>query len=179
MRFKIAVAFLMWAMVAAPRLTVEAQMPASVQREEMKKLDFLVGEWKGGGWIEGSGRRSTFTTTEIIQSKLGGLGLLIEGIHKYKVPGKEGEVTGGFEALAIVTYDEQAKLYRWRSATTHGRGGNFEAKLIGPGTLQWGDSSFRYTIKITEAGQWHEIGEFPRDGKAWERFFEMTLQRVK
>ena len=51
-----------------------AQDPAAAQREAMKKLDFLVGEWKGEGWMEfAPGQRRTFRGTEVVQSKLDGL----------------------------------------------------------------------------------------------------------
>lgn len=42
---------------------------------------------------------------------------------------------------------------------------------------QGGD--IRFTITLTEKDEWHEAGEFSRDGKNWIEFFEMTLQRVK
>jgi hypothetical protein len=37
----------------------------------------------------------------------------------------------------------------------------------------------RFTVRLNEKGQWFEVGEFSRDGKAWQKFFEMTLERVK
>jgi hypothetical protein len=37
----------------------------------------------------------------------------------------------------------------------------------------------RFTIRLTEKDQWQEIDEFSQDGKTWDKFFEMTLQRVK
>ena len=57
-----------------------AQTPASGQRVEMKKLDWLVGHWKGTGWMQmGPQGRKEFTITETIQGKLDGLVLVIEG----------------------------------------------------------------------------------------------------
>lgn len=146
--------------------------------EKMQALAFLEGTWKGEGWIAGKEGRIPLASTERVRSKLGGHALLVEGIHRSKAAsGAEGEVL--FEALALVTYDGEAELYQWRSATTEGRGGNFEARVVGTETLQWGQKdNFRYTINIDEEGRWHEIGESTRDGgKTWHQFFEMTLEK--
>ena len=57
-----------------------AQTPASGQRAEMKKLDWLVGQWKGAGWMQmGPQGRKEFTITETVEAKLDGLVLVIEG----------------------------------------------------------------------------------------------------
>ena len=54
----------------------------------MKKLDFLVGEWKGEGWMEFvPGQRRTFRGTEVVQSKLGGLLVTIEGLFRGQAGG--------------------------------------------------------------------------------------------
>jgi len=50
--------------------------------------------------------------------------------------------------------------------------------------MEWGFQTpqggrVRYTIKLTDQGDWFEIGEFSADEKNWRKFFEMTLQRVQ
>src|SRR3974377_2170985 len=66
-----------------------AQAPASGQRAEMKKLDWLVGQWKGGGWIQMAPQgRKEFTEAETVQSKLDGLVFLIDGQGKSKARDK-------------------------------------------------------------------------------------------
>jgi hypothetical protein len=37
----------------------------------------------------------------------------------------------------------------------------------------------QYRIKLNEAGQWTETGEWSRDEETWNQFFGMTLDRVK
>ena len=157
-------------LISVLSIMVSAQTPVSIQKEAMKKLDFLVGQWTGEGWVkQRDGERRTFSSAETIQSKLDGLVLLIEGTHT------------GFEALALVSYDKTAKQYRWRSFTSDGRGGDVEAKLIGERTLQWGrEGRFRYTIKISEGGLWNEVGESSQDGgETWVQFFEMKRQSAE
>jgi hypothetical protein len=151
---------------------------ATVQREEMKKLAFLVGEWKGSGWNVGpDGTRSEFTQTERIQYRVGDLVLLIEGRGQDPISGRT-----VFEALAAVSYDEAARRYRFRAYTSDGRSGDADARLV-DGGLEWGmqfpGGRFRYTITMTPKGEWFEIGEFSQDGTTWRKFHEMTLQRAK
>ncbi len=123
---------LLW-VLPIPLLAQASESTASTQREEMKKLNFLVGEWKGAGWIIApDGKRSEFIQAENIQYKVGGLTLLIEGKGQDK-----SSSTDIFEALAVISYDEKAKIYRMRSYTTEGRSGEAEAKLIEDG-LEWG-----------------------------------------
>jgi hypothetical protein len=38
----------------------------------------------------------------------------------------------------------------------------------------------RYTVKITDKGEWNEVGEMSMDGsKTWRKFFEMTVAKEK
>ena len=37
----------------------------------------------------------------------------------------------------------------------------------------------RYTMRLTERGEWHEVGESSRDGSTWSTFFEATLRKVE
>ncbi len=80
-----------------------------------------------------------------------------------------------------MSYDKDTKVYRWRVYRADGSVIDTEAKVSG-NTLVWGmrerGADIRFTITLNEKGQWIEIGEFSRDGKTWQKFFEMTLRRV-
>jgi hypothetical protein len=170
-------------MLLAP-VAAMAQSHTAASAAEMKKLDFLAGNWKGEGWIEmGPGGRSTFKQTEAVQSKLNGTVIIVEGLGTGKLAssGQEGVV---HNALAVISYDSTAKKYLFRAFRADGN--YVDANVtMGEKGLIWGfrnpqqGGEIRYTIKLTDAGQWFEIGEFSMDGKQWRKFFEMTLQRVK
>jgi hypothetical protein len=169
---------MLWtALLCATSLAVLAQGPASGQRAEMKKLDWLVGHWQGAGWIEmGPRGKKEFTQTETIQSKLGGLVLVIEGLGKAREDGSTVHT-----ALAFVSYNERAKTYQWRAFTAEGRQTDTVAK-VGTNTLEWGmeiagRGRMRYTIMLNKNGEWFEVGEMSQDGQKWHKFFEMTLKR--
>jgi hypothetical protein len=177
---KITLFLLLLLMLSVP---VSAQNPVSPQLQEMKKLDFLIGEWKGEGWTEYvAGQRRTSPITENVQSKLGGMVFLIEGLGKTKVPGKQEEVVV-HNGMAVISYDAAAKLYRVKSFLADGRSTDAEAKFVEDG-FQWAFQApqgmrIRYTVKLNEKGEWTEKGEMSEDGKSWRQFHGMTLQRVK
>lgn len=167
-------------MLLAP---VPTQGLSSAQNQEMKKLDFLIGEWQGEGWTEFvPGQRRTSPITERVQPKLGGTVLMVEGLAKKKAPGSQ-EETVVHNALGVISYDAGAKLYRVRSYLADGRTTDAEASFVDEG-FQWRFKapqgwSFRYTVKLTEKGEWFEKGEMSQDGKTWRQFHEMTLKKVK
>jgi hypothetical protein len=169
-------------LLALPVVTLAQSPTAAAQRAEMKKLDFLLGQWQGEGWIMmGQGERRTFRQTETVQSRVDGLVLMVDGLGKDKTPGKEDVVV--HNAFAVAAYDAQAKQFRWRAFRADGLVVDTDANVT-ENSLVWGlqaprGGEVRFTIKLTDKGQWFEIGEFSQDGKTWQKFFEMTLQRVK
>lgn len=144
-------------------------------RGEMKKLDAMVGNWKGAGWIQQGKEKENFTGSETVQRKIDGLALLVEG----KFTNPEGKVI--HETLAVLSYNPTSKDYDFNTFLFNGRKGQYTLKAAGQ-DWQWGFSfssgTVRYTIKLT-ADTWHEIGEISMDeGKTWRQFFEMTLKKV-
>jgi len=171
--------------LATPMKAQAPQQPSpSTQATQMKKLDFLIGKWQGSGYVEYvPGQRGTFTETENIEAKLGGLVDVVEGTGTSKMQNGAEAVT--HSALAIVSYDESASAFRWQAySAANGTAQYIETQAtVGDKTLEWGyqesrAGSFRFTIKLDEKGQWSEIGEVSHDGKIWQKFFEMTLQKV-
>ena len=146
-----------------------------LQRGEVKKLESMVGQWKGAGWIQQGAKRDTFTGTETVQRKLDGLALLVEG----RFTNPEGKVI--HETLAVLDFDAKPAKYRFRTYLATGRSGEQDFKVVADG-FEWGFQSpmgtIRYTIK-TANDVWFETGEFSKDGKTWTKFFEMKLDRVK
>ncbi len=163
-------------------LTAQAPDTAAKKVTAMKKLEFMVGEWEGDGWTQhGPGPRQRFRGKEIVKMKLGGVALLIEGIHRQpkaseKVPALV------HHALAIISVADDGG-YRFRSWLATGRTGNFHAR-VESGAMIWGykhprAGEMRYTIRLDDKGRWHEIGEMSRKKGEWVQFFEMTLTKKK
>lgn len=160
-------------------MATSAQDPNSIQpkKNEMKKLDKMVGHWKGSGWIQQGPKRETFTGTENVQSKLDGLAILVEG----NFANPEGKVI--HETLAVLSCNPAMTSYDFSTFLANGMGGKQEFKSVGD-HYEWGFEVpkfgiIRYTIRLDDK-TWSEIGEFSRDGgKTWMQNFEMKLDRVK
>lgn len=147
----------------APSTDLEAQA-------QVLKLEFLTGVWKGEGWMMGrNGEKHKFRQMERVQFKLDSTALLVEGRG---VAG--GKIT--HDALAVITYDAKNENYNFQSFLFTGKQGKFEAELRDSKFVWHVSDDRRFTIEVNAEGQWHEIGEFNRDG-TWSQFFEMTLER--
>jgi hypothetical protein len=143
----------------------------------MKAMAFLEGRWAGAGWIRmGPGPKEEFSQTEMVERKLDGGLLLIEGIGLSKTP----ESKKVHHAFAVVSFDPSNKKYRFSSHIV-GRPPLDVAPEVGSNTFRWSYQPqagvhIRYVITVADA-IWHEVGEFSRDGQSWHQFFEMTLRR--
>jgi hypothetical protein len=133
-----------------------AQQPAdrlAPQREAMSKLSFLTGHWEGPAAISrGPGGPTSYTQTENVEYKLGGLVLLIEGATRDQA----GTVV--FSALATIAYDDASHTYRFR-AYNDGRYLDTELSVL-PKGFSWsyyaGPAHIVNTMHINEAGKWAE-----------------------
>ncbi len=149
----------------------------STAAQEIAALDFLVGDWRGDGWIVfPSGERHEILQTERITPLLNGEVILIEGRGVSAVD--TNHVV--HQAVAFIGYDEEADDLVMRTFLPGGQGA-VPIVQVGNQNLMWQiGSNIRYTINLNEHGQWYEVGEFSRDeGQTWTQFFEMTLDREK
>jgi hypothetical protein len=160
-----------------------AQDPKALaeQREAIKKLDNWVGEWQGTGWtlFGGGGKKQEFKVTETVQSKLDGLVLFIEGVGRGEKDAAGKEFIG-HNALALVSFDDKTKTYRFKHHTAAGRHGEEELKVT-DGGFEWGINDpngvkVRFLIKM-DGKTWTETGEFSRDGTNWIKVLDMTLTK--
>lgn len=151
--------------------------------DEMRRLDFLVGDWKGEASVHAGPDRGNALQTETVRTRLGGKILVVEGLGREKLEnGTAGKPV--HEAFGVVSFDEKTKKYRF-DAWTAQRGyvqAWFEAG--DDNSARWGfdtpdGSKIRYSISLNDKGEWREVGEFSRDGNQWMKFMEMTLQKVK
>jgi len=153
-----------------PRPNVEAQ------REAMKKLAFLTGTWTGDATTVRPGGTIKVKQTEQVVYKLDGLVLLIEGTGRHP---ESGEVL--FRALATVSYDDAAGVYRLRS---YNEGRYLDTELtVSQNGFGWGyqagPARIAFVMKLNEKGEWVETGEAPMPNGPARRFFDMTVRQQK
>lgn len=168
------------ALALAPALLAQGPPDESAaERTAMKRLAFMVGEWEGDAWVQtGPGQRKQLRQTESVRYALDGVILLVEGKGYEKADdGSMGPLV--FNAYGIVSWDGSAG-YALRSWLASGQ--------EGARALEVSDSGFvwiqevprgktRYTMRLTPAGEWHEIGEYTPDGQRWLPILEMRLIR--
>ena len=132
-----------------------AQAPnVEAQKEAMKKLSFLAGKWSGDATVQrGPGGPLKIRQSEDIQFRLDGLLLVIEGTGRDADSGKV-----QFNALGIVSYDDNKKEYRLR-AYNDGRQVEAQVEVSDRGFawgFQSGPATVRNTMTVNDKGEWVE-----------------------
>ncbi len=150
------------------------QPNVAAQRAAMQKLAFLVGTWSGPETvITGSGAPLMLTQTEVVQAKLGGLVMLVEGT------GSNAAGLVLFTALATIAYDDATSTYRFRAYNS----GNYvdaELKVASQGfTWAYGAGSMKVsnTMLVNAKGEWTETTETTVGSSPPRKTVDMTLQR--
>lgn len=171
------------ALVAMTAMLSGAQAAiGTTQRDEIAKLSWLEGEWRGPAWMmTGPGTRHTADQWEKVYRAAGGTVLVIQGIGKATNAGPE---TGMIvhDAFAVLFWDAQLRRFTVRTFVSTGQTLEVKAE-VGDRRLTWGFEHpqaglTRYTIALTPSGEWHEVGESSRDrGATWFQFMEMTLRK--
>ena len=159
-----------------------AQIPQKpnleAQRNAMKRLDFLVGEWSGQATVaRGPGVFAELSQTEIAQFKLDGLVLMIEGVGRTKT---DRQLV--VQALGLISFDDVSGSYRMR-AYNDGRWLETEVKLFEDRKrMSWGFSlgeiSTKSVLRINDEGEWTELAEVTIGGSPPQKLMELVVGRV-
>jgi hypothetical protein len=160
-------------------ITAVAQRPDLSPRckEEMKKLAFLAGDWKGEARIRNQSGEQVLTQTEHIDWKLDGLVLSVEGA------GRDKDVIA-FQAFALVNFDPTDQQFKLKSYVKEGFSTNAYFKIIEENKFEWGfdipgGAKSKYVITLDPTkNTWHETGEYSRDGNTWMKFIELNLSKI-
>ena len=163
--------------LAAPDLLAQAPDPAP-SRAAMERLKFMEGTWRGTAWMIRGNQRTQTDMVEIVEPKLGGTVLLVQGLGTVADSGT-GTPRTVHDALAVISFDPRSGAYAMRSYIGSGQFGDFTVTLVDGGvswTREVPGGRIRNTARYT-AEEWHEIGEFSRDGSAWTQVMEIRLRR--
>lgn len=186
---------LVWLLMLSSPITISSQTPSSTSRKQVEQLDFLIGEWKGKGWmyrLDGSRSAEISQSTKV---KWGKDNSTLSISDKKKYPDLR-IATGppfpvGIQSYPVsssgdasIYYDEGTKLYYWRWETATGRKTPFPAQIVEPRTLQ---VKFEFpggllvrTIKVTDDGEWHERFDIWLGNKdGWFKSQEIILKKAK
>lgn len=168
-------------MLATPDVGAQAPDPkaAAAREQAIARLACFEGRWSGEGSIRmGPGEPMRFRQAEDVRRSLAGQALLVEGFAT--APGSPQPVHA---ALGVMTFDDQAQVYRFRAWTYRGQVADADVELVDNG-FRWSLATpmgrTRYTASCI-GDRWTETGEIqpPTQGAAPISFFEMSLTRGK
>lgn len=167
-------------LLACLSLALTAQQPpaagADAQREAMRKLAFLAGNWSGPVTvIRGPGEPLHLTQTEQVQYKLDGLVMLVEGASR----DAGGKVE--FSALATISYDEASHSYRFRA---YHDGHYLDTELtVSANGFAWGfdagPAHVSNTMHLSGKGEWAETTDVTVGSNPPHRSVDMLLQHAQ
>lgn len=144
-------------------------------KEKMKSLEWMVGEWKGEGKSMDSKTRqfNSFIQTESIEYAMDSTVLIVHGF------GRANEKVV-HDAYAIISVNPEGGFFM-DSYLGDGSSGKYEMKKVNDTDWEWTiptpQGEVIYHIH-QENGIWTEKGEFNLNGNLFP-FFEMTLQKLK
>ncbi|UCC81246.1 MAG: hypothetical protein JSW64_07790 [Candidatus Zixiibacteriota bacterium] len=161
-----------------------AQQPDSTDCVgQLKKAAFLLGEWSGTGWLGLTGdQREYFEQTYLIQWKLDGAMMLIEGSRTFRGK-KENKPDTTLSSLWTLAW--YIKLNRF-NITFFRQDGIYEiaaAEFPESNEMTWESKhpqlgTIRYAIAIDPEGNLVQTGEVLEcDGGSWIKILEVVLMK--
>ena len=146
------------------------------QAEKMAALRFLLGEWEGKATYDTPQGKFETDSYEKVEEKAGGTAMFVTGRHTMKLPNGESRMV--HDAAALIRYDTGRKAYRMRAQIASGASEELDVTVV-PKGVRWEVVStagtMRYTMNLTAAGEWHEIGE-AKVGDGWRKVIDMRLK---
>lgn len=158
--------------------TVSAQanlQPSAELKAAILKLEPLVGQWKGEGWLQTGSSKRVFQQSEIIALKANNTLLQIEGLGKDEL----GQTV--HQAYAVISFDSDKSVYQMLAVRADGKVIYPELKVTETGMLEWGfdvgnGGRVKFNIEIKD-DTWHETGAFTSNGTSWIPFLEIKLTK--
>ncbi|MDU8885339.1 hypothetical protein RXV94_04140 [Yeosuana sp. MJ-SS3] len=163
-------------------ITVQSQENISTNDNPIEKLSFLIGTWKGEGWMMTQAGKQTSKITEVAACKADCSVIAVEGLGVKTDPETQ-EETVVHDAFGVIYIDPETNALAMR-AYKDGRANESPIEFIEDKIIRWfidipNGSKVRFTSDYSTENKWVEIGEFSRDGENWMQFLGMELTKVE
>jgi hypothetical protein len=168
--------FLVMFLFVCPVAFAQLADPLPVVQQKIQALNWLVGKWQGSVFITGGdGGKREFKHTLQFTSRLNNSILVL---NEAAIKGQDTL----FQNIGVLGYNNLLSKYTLQAYTNEGHHIDVYVEARDK-TMIWrihiSNNIIRYTIKLNEKGQWHQIGDSSADeGKSWNPFFESTLSRI-
>lgn len=157
------------------------------ERAAMKKLDFVIGQWKGEGWmLIGPDQRYPFSVTELYSYRCNGL--VVDGEGRFRPQGvPEDAETNIIYGLGMIYFDDPSGEYRmWHCGGT-GSGFVFTQKIeidVEQKALHYinkdaNGETYKFGFAIDEEGILTARSERQRPDGTWYTSMEFRMRKVE
>jgi len=172
-------------LMAVLTVTSFAQKPDSTDcKEQLKNAAFLIGEWSGTGWIGFPDEQKVyFDQTYLIQSKLNGAMMLIEGSFTYRGE-KENEPDTTLKSLRTLAWYSNLNQFIMRYFREDGIYEMAEATFPDRNKITWESINQQlgiviyYTITVDAENNLIQTGKaLECDGVSWIKIIEAVLKK--
>ena len=159
-------------------LTLSAQKGNPEQKEAMKKLQWMIGDWNGRSTTAADEQNRVTNIKESVQPALDGTLLLIN------VRGTDKDSSTRLQSLAytsfsVISYDTKKQTYRWTTWRNSGSSYDQYSFTVGEATFEYTSSEeggkVRYKGMLGSNGEFLETGDYAKDNGNWQPFISMKL----
>lgn len=151
-------------------------------QSESNPLSFMVGKWKGSGWMMTQSGKQFTNITENVVCKLDCAVLSVEGLGTKLDTLTKKEIVV-HDAFGVISKD--AKNNKWvMRAYKKTEVIDAEIVFVSEIVIRWelpipnNGGTMRFTTDFSTPNKWKGTGEYSRDGKSWMVIMETELTKV-
>ena len=151
-------------------------------QHENNPLSFMIGKWKGSGYMMTREGKQFTTITESVFCKLDCAVLSVEGVGTKPDSLTNKEIIV-HDAFGVISKDPKSNKLIMR-AYKKGEVIDAEMIMVGEKIIRWelpvpnNAGTMRFTTDFTTSGKWKGTGEYSRDGKSWMVIMQTELNKV-
>jgi hypothetical protein len=146
-------------------------------------LSFMVGKWKGSGWMMTQNGKQFNDITENVVCKLDCAVLSVEGLGTKTDSLTKKQITV-HDAFGVISKDVKSNKWFMRA---YKKGDVIDAEIIfvSEKVIRWelpipnNGGVMRFTTDFSTTGKWKGTGEYSRDGQSWMVIMETELTKVQ
>lgn len=149
---------------------------------ESNPLFFIVGKWKGSGWMMTQNGKQYNDITENVVCKLDCAVLSVEGLGT-KTDSLTKKLITVHDAFGVISKDTKNNKWVMR-AYKKGEVIDAEIVFVSEKVIRWelpipnNGGTMRFTTDFTSTDKWKGTGEYSRDGKNWMIIMQTELTKV-
>lgn len=167
--------FLVFALLVVNFVSIHAQ-------NNTNPLSFMIGKWKGSGWMMTREGKQFTNITENVVCKLDCGVLSVEGLGT-KLDSLTKKQVIVHDAFGVISKDPKTNKWMMRA---YKKEEVIDAEIIfvSEKVIRWelpipnNGGTMRFTTDFTTTDKWKGTGEYSRDGKSWMIIMQTELTKV-